>query len=129
MTTPQSYKFTLDSQKEMVALMLQSPEALPRLHGSVKAEYFSDYHLGVITREILSYYGTYGQVPNPNHIKDRLTTLAGVEKAQGVLTALDEICKIGIKNPVNNFVINARAGVADRDPCIIALGQVRMTTC
>ena len=96
--TPQSYKYTFETQAEMIALLFQNPEALPRLHGSLQPEYFTDYHLGVISREILTYFKEFGTVPNIHHIRDRLISLAGMEKAQGVVDCLDKIGQIQIKN-------------------------------
>lgn len=82
----------------MVSLLLQNPAVLPRLHGSIKPEYFNDYHLGVIVRETLTYYAEHAQVPAPHHIRDRLVNLAGIEKARGVVDCLEELCCIQITN-------------------------------
>lgn len=81
-----------------MALLLQNPATLPRLHGALDPGYFTEYHLGVIVREILTYFGDYGKVPEAHHIRDRLISLAGVEKARGVVTCLDELCRLTISN-------------------------------
>jgi len=105
------FQYTPETQKQMVALLLQDPTALPKLRGAINPSFFENAHHAAISKEIVTYFDSYSKPPTLPELRDRLITLSGQEKKGGVVDTLTEIGETRIPNPTELFTKVTRFAV------------------